>query len=260
MGHCQVGLCGRTVNEVAVELRCEWHTVNDAVIAYGSARADVVGGLGEPLRSGWTRPCSFGTARGDTARPGPSTSNAATRSPGSPQSRNPPHASSTHTHRCLRHTKRAGRPNTGRSTSSTTRRSFIGPVPHTTNTAGGVSSRYARVATRHDDHQLRARSHQASPPATRTCAYCSSPQGALLILVGVGEPSRSQSPLFRVADPRHPPQIQSASFWKYYAGAPADAVSIVFHRLKLRPEQGRQGSPLEVPAETVMGSGAIGDS
>jgi transposase len=32
----QVGRHGRTVNEVAVELGCDWHTVNDAVIAYGT--------------------------------------------------------------------------------------------------------------------------------------------------------------------------------------------------------------------------------
>lgn len=33
----QVGRSGRTVNEVAVELGCDWHTVNDAVMAYGAA-------------------------------------------------------------------------------------------------------------------------------------------------------------------------------------------------------------------------------
>jgi transposase len=32
----QVGRHGRTVNEVARELGCDWHTVNDAVIAYGA--------------------------------------------------------------------------------------------------------------------------------------------------------------------------------------------------------------------------------
>jgi transposase len=32
----QVGRHGRTVNEVARELGCDWHTVNDAVIAYGT--------------------------------------------------------------------------------------------------------------------------------------------------------------------------------------------------------------------------------
>jgi len=33
----QVGRCARSVNEVAVELGCDWHTINDAVIAYGTA-------------------------------------------------------------------------------------------------------------------------------------------------------------------------------------------------------------------------------
>jgi transposase len=33
----QVGRVGRSVNEVAVELGCDWHTVNDAVVAYGEA-------------------------------------------------------------------------------------------------------------------------------------------------------------------------------------------------------------------------------
>jgi transposase len=36
----QVGGCGRTVNEIAVELGCDWHTINDAVIAYGTALVD----------------------------------------------------------------------------------------------------------------------------------------------------------------------------------------------------------------------------
>ena len=36
----QVGRHGRTVNEVAVELDCDWHTVNDTVIAYGTALID----------------------------------------------------------------------------------------------------------------------------------------------------------------------------------------------------------------------------
>lgn len=33
----QVGRLGRSVNEVAVELGCDWHTVNDAVVSYGEA-------------------------------------------------------------------------------------------------------------------------------------------------------------------------------------------------------------------------------
>src|SRR3989304_10002542 len=33
----QVGRLGRTVAEVARELGCDWHTINDPVIAYGEA-------------------------------------------------------------------------------------------------------------------------------------------------------------------------------------------------------------------------------
>jgi transposase len=33
----QVGRLGRSVNEVAGELGCDWHTINDAVVAYGEA-------------------------------------------------------------------------------------------------------------------------------------------------------------------------------------------------------------------------------
>ncbi|MGH8895274.1 MAG: ISL3 family transposase [Actinomycetes bacterium] len=36
----QVGRLGRSVNEVADELGCDWHTVNDAVVAYGEALLD----------------------------------------------------------------------------------------------------------------------------------------------------------------------------------------------------------------------------
>jgi transposase len=33
----QVGRHARSVNEIALELGCDWHTVNDTVIAYGTA-------------------------------------------------------------------------------------------------------------------------------------------------------------------------------------------------------------------------------
>lgn len=36
----QVGRNGRTVNEVAVELGCDWHTINDTVVAYGTPLVD----------------------------------------------------------------------------------------------------------------------------------------------------------------------------------------------------------------------------
>jgi transposase len=42
----QVGRLGRTVNEIATELGCDWHTVNDAVISYGEALVDDPGRFG----------------------------------------------------------------------------------------------------------------------------------------------------------------------------------------------------------------------
>jgi transposase len=48
----QVGRHGRTVNEVAAELGCDWHTINDTVIAYGTALVDDPARLGEPAALG----------------------------------------------------------------------------------------------------------------------------------------------------------------------------------------------------------------
>jgi transposase len=49
----QVGGNGRTVNEVAKELGCDWHTINDAVMAYGTALVDDdPGRIGEPTALG----------------------------------------------------------------------------------------------------------------------------------------------------------------------------------------------------------------
>ncbi len=48
----QVGRWGRTVNEVAVELGCDWHTVNDAVIAYGTVLVDDPARIGQPTALG----------------------------------------------------------------------------------------------------------------------------------------------------------------------------------------------------------------
>jgi transposase len=49
----QVGRHGRTVNEVASELGCDWHTVNDTVIAYGTALVDDdPGRIGSPSALG----------------------------------------------------------------------------------------------------------------------------------------------------------------------------------------------------------------
>ncbi len=42
----QVGRCARSVNEVTVELGCDWHTVNDAVVAYGEALVGRPGRIG----------------------------------------------------------------------------------------------------------------------------------------------------------------------------------------------------------------------
>ena len=36
----QVGRYARSVNEIAIELGCDWHTVNDTVVAYGTALVD----------------------------------------------------------------------------------------------------------------------------------------------------------------------------------------------------------------------------
>ena len=36
----QVGKCARSVNEIAKELGCHWHTINDAVVAFGEALVD----------------------------------------------------------------------------------------------------------------------------------------------------------------------------------------------------------------------------
>jgi transposase len=43
----QVGRCARSVNEIAIELGCDWHTINDAVIAYGTALIEEPGRIGD---------------------------------------------------------------------------------------------------------------------------------------------------------------------------------------------------------------------
>lgn len=73
----EVGRSGRSVNEVAMALGCDWHTVNDAVVAYGSALVDhperfgdvIALGLDEVLfvrRGHWHRP-EFSTSIVDVA-------------------------------------------------------------------------------------------------------------------------------------------------------------------------------------------------
>ena len=48
----QVGRNGRAVNDVALELCCDWHTVNDAVIAYGTVLVEDPEWIGEPTALG----------------------------------------------------------------------------------------------------------------------------------------------------------------------------------------------------------------
>ena len=48
----QVGRHGRTVNEVALELGCAWHTINDTMIAYGEALVDDPDRIGAPTARG----------------------------------------------------------------------------------------------------------------------------------------------------------------------------------------------------------------
>jgi transposase len=43
----QVGMHGRSVSEVAADLACDWHTVNAAVVAYGSALVDDPARIGQ---------------------------------------------------------------------------------------------------------------------------------------------------------------------------------------------------------------------
>ena len=45
----QVGRHGRTVNEIALELGCDWHTINDTVVAYGTPLIEDPARIGEPI-------------------------------------------------------------------------------------------------------------------------------------------------------------------------------------------------------------------
>jgi hypothetical protein len=48
----QVGRHGRTVNEIALELGCDWHTINDTIVAYGTALIEDPNQIGEPIALG----------------------------------------------------------------------------------------------------------------------------------------------------------------------------------------------------------------
>ena len=48
----QVGKYGRSVSSVADELGCDWHTINDAVVAYGEVLVDDPSRIGEVISLG----------------------------------------------------------------------------------------------------------------------------------------------------------------------------------------------------------------
>jgi transposase len=48
----QVGRHGCTVNEIALELGCDWHTINDTVVAYGTPLVEDPKRIGEPIALG----------------------------------------------------------------------------------------------------------------------------------------------------------------------------------------------------------------
>ena len=72
----QVGRCGRSVAEVAKELGCDWHTVNDALLAYGDALIDDEGRFGvvEALTSTRCSSCAKASSAASATRPRSSTS------------------------------------------------------------------------------------------------------------------------------------------------------------------------------------------
>ena len=59
----QVGRHARTVNEIAVELGCDWHTINDTVVAYGTALVEHKDRFGTVEALGLDEIRSFGSAR-----------------------------------------------------------------------------------------------------------------------------------------------------------------------------------------------------
>lgn len=63
----QVGRHGRSVTDVASDLGCGWHTVMDAVVAYGKVLVDDPDRFGTSLPSDWTRHSAVGSDSGDTS-------------------------------------------------------------------------------------------------------------------------------------------------------------------------------------------------
>jgi hypothetical protein len=59
----QVGRHARTVNEIGVELGCDWPTINDTVVAYGTALVEHKDRFGTVEALGLDEIRSFGSAR-----------------------------------------------------------------------------------------------------------------------------------------------------------------------------------------------------
>jgi hypothetical protein len=57
-----VGRYARSINEMAVELGCDWHTIDDTVIAYGTAFVDDPSRIG-PVLCFSAKPRGRGTCR-----------------------------------------------------------------------------------------------------------------------------------------------------------------------------------------------------
>ena len=66
----QVGRNGRSVSEVARELGCDWHTINDAVIAYGTPLVDDPDRIGAVDRARAGRDVVLSARAGGAARSG----------------------------------------------------------------------------------------------------------------------------------------------------------------------------------------------
>jgi len=70
----QVGRHGRTVNEIALELGCDWHTINDTVLPTAPRSSRTQPGSAYRSRSAWTRPSSPGSGSGVASRGRPRSS------------------------------------------------------------------------------------------------------------------------------------------------------------------------------------------
>ena len=64
----QTGRCGRTIEDVAADLGADWHTVNDAVVAYGTPLIDDASRFGTVTALGQVRCCSLARGSGGPRR------------------------------------------------------------------------------------------------------------------------------------------------------------------------------------------------